>query len=187
MKRLFGVLSVLVIGILLLGSIHPSSKTKVTPSQASPAPSASASVSSVLGVQTKHDGCVRNGALPDPACTPGAIIPSITKEQICTAGYSSSVRNVPDSVKQEVYAEYGVVSHTTGEYEVDHLVSLELGGSNDISNLWPEPADPVPGFHQKDRLENFFHSQVCDGRMSLSEAQQAIRTNWLSYFYRMVN
>ena len=52
--------------------------------------------------------------------------------------------------KEQVYAEYGIVSHTTGEYEVDHFVPLELGGSNDISNLFPEAASPKPGFHEKD-------------------------------------
>lgn len=29
--------------------------------------------------------------------------------------------------------------------EIDHIVSLELGGSNDIANLYPERASPAPG------------------------------------------
>jgi hypothetical protein len=70
--------------------------------------------------------------------------------------------------------------HTPGEYEVDHLVSLELGGSNDLSNLWPEAAEPKPGFHEKDKVENYLHDQVCSGALSLEEAQTTIATNWLS-------
>ena len=88
-------------------------------------------------------------ALPDSACTPGAIFPDITAEQVCQRGYSSSVRNVPAEVSREVYREYGIAERTTGEYEVDHLEPLELAGSNDIANLWPEAAEPRPGVPRK--------------------------------------
>ncbi len=138
-----------------------------------------------LGVRTKTSGCKANGALPDSACTPGAIFADATKDKICVSGYASSVRNVPTSEKDAVYAEYGITSHYTGEYEVDHLVSLELGGSNDIANLWPEAASPTPGFHQKDQVENYLHDQVCSGKIALTEAQNEIATNWLQVYQRM--
>lgn len=138
-----------------------------------------------LGVQNKTANCVVHGALQDTDCTPGAIFPDATVQQICTPGYSSGVRDVPTSEKNQVYAEYGIASHTTGEYEVDHLISLELGGSNDISNLWPEAANPKPGFHEKDKVENYLHDQVCSGAMSLQEAQREIATNWLDVYNRM--
>ena len=135
-----------------------------------------------LGQRTKTSGCTSANALPDFACTPGAVFPDVTTEQICTSGYSSSVRNVPDSVKNAVYAEYGITSHAPGQYEVDHDISLELGGSNDIANLWPEPAEPRPGFHEKDKVENYLHDQVCSGAMSLQEAQVKIATDWVSVY-----
>jgi hypothetical protein len=138
-----------------------------------------------FGVQTKTSGCAAHGGLPDSACTPGALLSTGTKDAICKSGYASSVRNVPDSEKNQVYAEYGIASHTPGEYEVDHLVSLELGGSNEIANLWPELASPTPGFHQKDQVENYLHDQVCSGAISLSDAQVEIATNWLSVYQRM--
>ena len=97
-------------------------------------------------------------------------------------GYASSVRNVPVSLKSKVYAAYGIKKRRPGQYEVDHLVSLQLGGSNDIANLWPELADPKPGFHEKDRVENWLHDQVCDGKMSLRDAQIKIATNWLAVY-----
>lgn len=137
------------------------------------------------GVQTKTSGCQVRGALQDTACTPGDIFPNATTSQICTSGYSRTVRNVPTSEKNQVYAEYGITSHYSGEFEIDHLVSLEIGGSNDISNLWPEAASPTPGFHEKDKLENYLHDQVCSGAMSLKEAQTEIATNWLAVYQRM--
>jgi hypothetical protein len=137
------------------------------------------------GVQTKTSGCMARGPLPDPDCTPGAIISTATKDQICQPGYARSVRNVPVSEKDQVYAEYGITHHSTGEYEVDHLVSLELGGSNDIANLWPEAASPKPGFHEKDKVENYLHDQMCSGAVSLQQAQIEIATNWLAVYNQM--
>ncbi len=92
---------------------------------------------------------------------------------------------MPESEKNDVYAEYGISSHSTGQYEVDHLISLELGGSNDIANLWPEAANPRPGFHEKDQVENYLHDQVCSGKLSLQQAQQEIATDWQSVYAQM--
>jgi hypothetical protein len=78
-----------------------------------------------------------------------------------------------------------VSSRAPGQYEVDHLVSLELGGSNDIANLWPEPAEPRPGFHEKDTVENWLHAQVCKGAITVENAQHAIATDWLDVFQRL--
>jgi hypothetical protein len=137
------------------------------------------------GVQTKTSGCMAHDGLQDFACTPGAIFTNAAKDVICQPGYARTVRNVPQSEKNQVYAEYGITSHLPGQYEVDHLVSLELGGSNDIANLWPEAASPTPGFHQKDSVENYLHSQVCSGAVSLKEAQIEIATNWLAVYNQM--
>jgi hypothetical protein len=109
----------------------------------------------------------------------------VTAAQVCQRGYSSSVRNVPAEVSREVYREYGITQRTTSEYEVDHLVPLELGGSNDIANLWPEAAEPRPGFHEKDQVENSLHDQVCGGGMGLLDAQRAIATNWLDVYQHL--
>ncbi len=139
----------------------------------------------VLGERIKADGCQVENSLPDNQCTPGAVFPDATAAQICTPGYSKSVRNVSSSVKNEAYAEYDVTTRSPGEYEVDHLVSLELGGSNDIANLWPEAADPRPGFHEKDQVENYLHDRVCSGKISLAQAQQEIATNWLAVYSQL--
>ena len=152
---------------------------KVVPVIPTPTPTMTAT-NSVLGARTKVAGCVARDGMPDHDCTPGQAFPDVTASEVCVSGYSKSVRNVPERVKNAVYTEYGVATHTTGEYEVDHLISLELGGSNDIANLWPEPANPTPGFHEKDRVENYLHSQVCKNLMTLQQAQEIIANNWKS-------
>ncbi len=130
-------------------------------------------------------GCRARSALPDPACSPGAVFTSGSKAAICVPGYSSSVRNVPESEKRAVYREYGIRTRTSGQFEVDHLISLELGGSNDIANLWPEAALPRPGFHQKDVLENELHARICSGSMPLATAQRLIARNWLATYRQL--
>jgi len=143
-------------------------------------------VTPAWGKQTKTSGCKPVDVRPDPACTPGDRL-AVTKDQVCKPDYASSVRDVPESEKNKVYEEYGIASHTPGQYEVDHFVSLELGGSNEISNLWPEPAAPKPGFHEKDKVENYLHEQVCSGAMTLDQAQITIATNWLDVYNHMPN
>jgi hypothetical protein len=71
------------------------------------------------------------------------------------------------------YGDTGPVS----SYEEDHFIPLELGGSpSDPRNLWPEPgASPNP----KDKVEDAAHRAVCDGRMSLSDAQAGMAANWI--------
>jgi hypothetical protein len=71
-----------------------------------------------------------------------------------------------------------------GSTELDHLIPLELGGDNTIENLWPEPALPKPGFHQKDLVENDLHRRFCAGQLTLDQAQAIIVTNWKDYYQR---
>lgn len=72
-------------------------------------------------------------------------------------------------------------------FELDHLVPLSLGGANRASNLWPEPRDVRPwGAEAKDRLEDRLHVLVCRGRISLPDAQRAIRTDWIAAYRRFV-
>ncbi len=120
--------------------------------------------------------------LPDAKMTPGATLP-VTRADICVPGYTQKVRNVPLDVKKQVYAEYGITSHKPGDYEVDHLISLELGGSNSIKNLWPESYKTQPwNAHVKDALENELHAEVCDGRLDLATAQHDISTDWIAAY-----
>ena len=118
-------------------------------------------------------------AFPDSKLTPGEIFPGVTAAQVCVSGWAEAHRNVTEEVRHQVFAEYGLSYGVHGSYEVDHLIPLELGGSNDIRNLWPEPqGGSQPGYPSKDRLENRLHQLVCDGSVTLAAAQHAIATNW---------
>lgn len=118
------------------------------------------------------------GYLPDANCSSGAVFANVTKEMVCKSGYSASVRDVSGTLKEQVYANYGILTRQKGEYEVDHIVPLSISGSNDIQNLWPQPAEPRPNFREKDRYENILHRKVCAGEMTLAEAQYIMATNW---------
>jgi len=121
------------------------------------------------------------GQLPDPRCTPGSFDPAVTQanihQTICVSGYTKTVRppeEETDRFKYDVaYPAYGTAK--SEKTELDHLVSLELGGSNDAANLWPEsPSTPNP----KDKVENALHKAVCDGQVTLTAAQRAIARDW---------
>ena len=91
------------------------------------------------------------------------------------------MRDVPAAVKRQVYEEYGITTHEPGKYEVDHLISLELGGSNSIKSLWPQSYRTSPwNAHVKDRVENKLHAMVCKGEIELKAAQQEIATDWIA-------
>jgi hypothetical protein len=122
--------------------------------------------------------------LNDLRVTPGVTF-HVGAATICRSGYATSVRDVPESEKNQDYAEYGITHHTTDQYEVDHLISLELGGSNAIGNLWPELNDHPKGYlNSKDILENRLHDLVCDGKVGLASAQKAIATDWVSAYHQ---
>ncbi len=174
----------------------PTTAPSVTPAPGTPTvtsapPTATATLVNVnWGVQTKKTGCVAQLPLPDSGCTPGNVDPSATvgdgsSHDICTPGYSKTVPDIPLALQDQVYAAYGVTSHAAGQYEIDHLVPVELGGNNlpgDTSNLWPEPASPIPGSHEKDTVEVYLHDQVCASKMSLHAAQVQIATNWIAIY-----
>jgi hypothetical protein len=120
--------------------------------------------------------------VPDSKLTPGDSF-AVTSQDLCVPGYTKKVRNVPAEMKREVYEEYGVTSHGSGDYEVDHLIPLELGGSNSIKNLWPESHRTLPWNAQvKDRLEGKLHALVCSGQLDLKTAQQAIAADWIGAY-----
>jgi hypothetical protein len=132
----------------------------------------------------KRSGCHLRGPLPDAGCTPGARYSRVSKAQVCGSGYASSVRHVTESSKDAVYAAYEMSRHFNGaDGEVDHLVSLELGGSNTRANLFPEPATPRPGSHEKDRLENRLHVEVCSGAITLRHAQRLVARDWVAAYH----
>ena len=124
--------------------------------------------------------------LPDPKLTPGETF-DVTPADICVPGYAKKVRAVPAWLKRQAYAEYGITQYKTGDYEVDHLIPLSLGGSNSIRNLWPQSTKTSPwNSYVKDALERKLHKLVCSGELDLKTAQSGIASNWIEAYQKYV-
>ena len=113
-------------------------------------------------------GCVSRGGLPDPACTPGAVDPRVNQgdlsASVCRRGYTATVRppvDVTEKIKRDQMAAYGLQGQRLADFELDHLISLELGGAPaDVANLWPEPWNGETNAHMKDAVENYLNREV---------------------------
>jgi len=128
--------------------------------------------------------------MPDPDLTPGKASYR-TLDQICVKGSAKDERNVSESEKKTVYESYGIAKckgYCSGPQgcEIDHLVSIELGGANTEDNLWPQPYDGDWSTHDKDRLENKLHTLVCNRSVKLKDAQKAIATDWVAAYKKYV-
>lgn len=133
---------------------------------------------------------------PDPHMTPGAIDRTVTqvniKSTVCKPGYAKSVREKnEEQVKREVFAEYHINWSRHADFEDDHLISGELGGSQDKSNQWPQSYTTMPwNAHVKDKLEDELHEEVC-GRsklhktMTLGDAQRCIAHDWIACYQQV--
>jgi hypothetical protein len=144
------------------------------------------------------DHTVRNGyaVIPRHDLTPGATDGRVTQasigETICTNDWVA--KNMPPPgymtpTKTKQIAVYGYSTYAIEDFDLDHLVPLELGGDpTALANLWPEPWEAkegklVPngwGAETKNALEARLHTAVCSGRMSLIDAQAAISGDWIA-------
>lgn len=129
--------------------------------------------------------CRVRGKLPDPRCTPGSVGPRTTA-QVCVVGFEVKVRPIgAERAKTAAMRVYRVPATARATTELDHLVPLSLGGSNDVTNLWPEASDIAgAGFRNtKDGVEARVLAAVCRPRMgakpvNLPAAQAAIARDW---------
>ncbi len=135
---------------------------------------------------------------PDLTKTPGATNADITQDTIaqtiCNPSWSTKSIRPPVSYTsplkaKQIAAEYTYNGDTNfADYELDHLISLELGGNpTSEQNLWPEPyhtqvSGAEVGAHQKDTVENYLHKQVCTGALTLAEAQHEVVTDWYAVY-----
>lgn len=126
--------------------------------------------------------------VPNPKLTPGTTQP-ITVEVLCATKWGKDARHVTEKMKRDIAAAYSlkrsqVVAYGKGKCcEFDHLISRELGGTDDVKNIWVQPWVAAK---RKDRLENRLHVLVCKGELSLPEAQHAIATDWPAAYTKYV-
>jgi hypothetical protein len=124
----------------------------------------------------------RTGDLSTPKnnLTPGETR-AVTLEDVCGAPRD---KTIPVSLKRQVFEEYGIHDTRPNAYELDYLITPELGGANSIRNLWPEPYSAVWNAHVKDRLEDRLHGLVCTGQLDLATAQRELSQDWIGAYKR---
>ncbi len=121
------------------------------------------------------------GPKPKTGLTPGETRP-ITIAEVChTAQAEVVTRNIPEDIRRKVFSEYGISEHA-GNFEVDYLITPDLGGAPSIRNLWPQPYSARWNARVKDRLEQRLHQLVCDGEVDLRTAQHDIATDWIGAY-----
>lgn len=125
--------------------------------------------------------------LPRADLTPGATRP-VKMSDVCGAGRYGRTEPIPVSVHQGVFERYGADYRRSAEYELDYLITPELGGNSDARNLWPQPYARTPwNAYVKDELELHFHRLACDGKVDFATAQREIATDWIGAYKRYFN
>ena len=113
------------------------------------------------------------------------VTPETIASTICVSGYTAMVRPASvytNGVKLKLLQTAGQDPSSAGEYELDHIVPLALGGHpRALDNL---QLQPWPEARRKDRLEVKLQCLVCSGQVSLGEAQTAIATDWEAAYHR---
>jgi len=125
---------------------------------------------------------IEPGAIPDRNLTPG-VARAVSIGDVCSMAHEEVVREVPASLRQEIFQEYGLQASRAGDYEIDYLIAPGLGGAEDIHNLWPQPyTSRAWNARVKDALEEHLHQLVCAGRVDLPTAQRDIARDWIAAY-----
>lgn len=112
-------------------------------------------------------------AAPDRTLTPGVVRPVMLLYTVCSTRWGLDVRHVTEADRRQVFANYRLRWDQRDRYVVDHLIPRELGGADDVRNLWPQPKAEAK---VKDREENRLHRAVCAGTVDLATAREAMRS-----------
>jgi hypothetical protein len=122
--------------------------------------------------------------LPRADLTPGTARP-VEISEVCAAHSSHRPEPVAASVRQSVFESYGADHRQASAYELDYLITPELGGTSDAHNLWPQAYEgTVWNAYVKDELEQRLHRLACDGTIDLAQAQREITTDWIAAYKR---
>lgn len=116
--------------------------------------------------------------LPDPHATPGDVAITDLK-RLCSTKWGKDARHVTPAMKRHVCAAYGAKECPGPKWEVDHLISRELGGADTVKNVWAQPWKQA---RVKDRLENRLHKEVCAGARLLQDTQWRIARDWTELY-----
>jgi hypothetical protein len=133
-----------------------------------------------------YDGWMRIASiepdvLPVASLTPGATV-SLNAAQICAMG-TVGARTIPPAMRQEVLHSYGMEAVPADEYELDYLITPQLGGATNARNLWPQRyAARTWNAYVKDQLEDLLPRMVCARQVDLETAQHDIAVDWIAAY-----
>jgi hypothetical protein len=124
-------------------------------------------------------------SLPNRALTPG-MTRQVELVDICREGDDDLDPAVPAPRKEAVFREYGMSpDHAANDYQVDYLISPQLGGTDDVRNLWPQSyKETTWNAEAKDALERHLYQLVCERKITLQEAQHAIAHDWIAAYQK---
>lgn len=129
---------------------------------------------------------VEPGALPLRHLTPGATM-TVPAAELCRV-IPLEPAPIPADIRTAVLRAYGMEHLADHEYELDYLVTPDLGGSPEPRNLWPEPYGArVWNARVKDELESLLPQLVCEGKVDLATAQRDIASNWIAAYKKYFN
>ena len=90
---------------------------------------------------------------------------------------------IAEVVRRQVLRDYGMEQVPAEEYELDYLITPELGGIPDRRNLWPERYGSRSwNAYAKDALEHVLPQLVCSGRIDLATARREMASNWIAAY-----
>lgn len=161
-------------------------RARMTPSFGYGALAAAAIVAVLFGAPNLHRSVAEiSESLPNRALTPGMTRP-VSVEEVCAEGDDDLDPEVPASRQEAVFREYGIaMDHSAQDFQVDYLISPQLGGTDDVRNLWPQSyKETAWNARAKDALERHLYQMVCDRKIDLAEAQREIATDWISAYQK---
>jgi hypothetical protein len=149
-------------------------------------PAAAVVFLATLAILVVSSGTVSaEGPRPKSGLTPGETRP-VSLAEICAAPEAESDRAIPDETRRVVFSAYGMDTAMASAYEVDYLITPELGGAATVRNLWPQPYSARWNARVKDTLEHRLHQLVCQGKVDLATAQHDIATDWIEAYRKYV-
>ena len=160
-------------------------------------------LSSTMMAQTAHYGHHGQYLLPDPTVTPGVIDTTIVADlskkpymvngiehNICAPDFRTPAFRVAtksQSIKKKVCQSYGIESGCPGpQYALDDICSVETGCKNVQANLWPQPIGQarIKDHQVEDKLGGP-RGLICQGKISLKDAQSCLITDWVACSQRI--
>jgi hypothetical protein len=110
--------------------------------------------------------------LPNPKLTPGRV-----------AKRDKDRGGVTLAMERKVFARYRLPWSRRAEFKIDHLIPVELGGADTVDNLWPQSLAAKPyGTDRKELLTEMLLVRIRAGQMTLAQAQEEIRRDWIDTF-----